>query len=35
MKMVTVSGSDSFIGFLDLENVGIEVKNPVSLMFTG
>jgi hypothetical protein len=26
MKMIIFSGSDSFIGFLDLENVGVEPK---------
>jgi hypothetical protein len=26
MKMVTFSGNDSFIGFLDLENVEVEQK---------
>jgi hypothetical protein len=27
MKMVKFSDSDSFIGFIDLENVGVEPKN--------
>jgi hypothetical protein len=36
MKMVSFSGSDSFIGFLDLENVGVESEiNRVSITFTG
>jgi hypothetical protein len=27
IRMVKFSGSDSFIGFLDLENVGVEPKS--------
>jgi hypothetical protein len=34
MKVVNFSGSDSFIGFLDFENVGVEPKM-VSITFTG
>jgi hypothetical protein len=33
MKMVKFSGSDSFIGFLDIQNVGVEPKI-VSITFT-